>query len=84
MLKKKKTEMKFPIWLNEISRVSAVPGCRLDPAWHSGLKDPALLQLQHRLQLQLRSEPWPWNPINLQGSLKKKKRLGVLLWHTTG
>ena len=30
-------------------------------AWHSGLNDPALLQLQHRLQLQLRFFPWPEN-----------------------
>ena len=35
----------------------------------SGLKDPALPQLQHRLQLQLRFNPWPWNfhmPLALQ------------------
>ena len=31
------------------------------PAWNSGLKDPVLLQLWHRLQLQLRFNPWPEN-----------------------
>ena len=31
------------------------------PAWHSGLKDFALLQLQCRMRLQLRFSPWPWN-----------------------
>ena len=30
------------------------------PAWHSGLKDLAVLQLCHRLQLPLGSDPWPW------------------------
>ena len=30
-------------------------------AQHSGLKDPVLLQLQHTLQLQLRSDPWTGN-----------------------
>ena len=31
------------------------------PAWHSGLKDPVLPPLQPRLQLWLRSDPWPGN-----------------------
>ena len=31
------------------------------PAQHSGLKDLALLQLQHRSQLQLRFNSWPRN-----------------------
>ena len=56
------------------------------PAQHSGLKDPGLLQLQHRLQLQLGSDPWPGNSIccrvakkerknnNKKKKLKKKKR----------
>ena len=38
-------------------------GCRFDP-WPSGLKDPALLQLQCRVQLRLQSLAWelhvPW------------------------
>ena len=45
---------------------SAAPGCRFEPqvaglipARHSGLKDLALLQLPHRLQLRLGSDPWP-------------------------
>ena len=33
---------------------------RFIPAWHSGLKDPALPQLWHRLQPQLRLNLWPW------------------------
>ena len=30
---------------------------------HSGLKDQVLLQLQHRLQLRLESDPWSENSI---------------------
>ena len=31
------------------------------PVWHSGLKDPALLQLWRRSQLWLTFNPWPRN-----------------------
>ena len=31
------------------------------PAWHSGLKGPALPQLWHSLQLKLGLNPWPKN-----------------------
>ena len=31
------------------------------PAWHSGLKDPVLLQLWQRSQLQCGFDPWPRN-----------------------
>ena len=41
-------------------------------AWHSGLKDPALSQLQYRWQLKLRSDPWPGNSMP-QGSQKRRK-----------
>ena len=41
------------------------------PARHSGLKDPVLPQLQHRSQLQLRSDPW-----YAVGQPKKGKKKG--------
>ena len=31
--------------------------------WHGGLTDPAVPQLQHKLQPQIRSDPWPRNSI---------------------
>lgn len=38
------------------------------------VKDPALPQLQHRLQLQLRSAPWPRNPIWHRAAKKEKEK----------
>lgn len=45
--------------------------------WHSGLKDPALLQLQHRLQLWLGSDSWPGNSICHQEAKKKKEKYSL-------
>lgn len=45
----------FHVWLNRISEGSS--------ARHSGLKDPGLVQLWHRLQLPLGSDPRPGNSI---------------------
>ena len=38
------------------------------------VKDLALLQLQHRLQLRLRSDPWLGDSICHAGSQKRKKK----------
>ena len=38
------------------------------------VKDPVLLQLRHRLQLQLGCDPWPGNSHTPQSSQKKKKK----------
>ena len=52
-------------------------------AWHSGLKDPALLHLWHRSQLWLRFSPWTGNfHMAWVQPLKKKekekgKKMGV-------
>ena len=43
-------------------------------AWHSGLKDPALSQLQRRSQLSLGSDPWPGNPWSSQKRKKRKEK----------
>ena len=43
------------------------------PTRHSGLKDLAMPQLQHRSPLQLRSDPWPGNSTCRAGQPKKKK-----------
>ena len=42
----------------------------LSPAWSSGLKDPALLQLWHGLQLWLRFNPWPGIPYAASTAIK--------------
>ena len=55
---KKKCSEEFQLQCNRVSRVSAAPGCRFHPQpLHSGVKDPALPQLQHRSQLQLGADP---------------------------
>ena len=41
-------------------------------AQHSWLKDPALLQLQHKLQLWLTSDPWPASTICHRVARKEK------------
>ena len=74
---------KFLLWHNRISSISAAPGDRFDClAWHSRLKDLVLPQLLRRLQLWLRSDPWPWNSICHRATKKetkiKKSPWGVL------
>ena len=50
--------------VQQIGSVSAGPGRKVQAlARHSGLKDPAWLQLWHRSQLRLGSDPWPRNSI---------------------
>ena len=48
-------------------------------AQHSRLKDLVLPQLWHRLQLQLRSDPWPWNSI-CHRAAKKEKKIKTIFW----
>ena len=70
-----KRKREFLLWCNRIRGVSAAPGCRFDPlAWHSGVKDPAVRQLQCRLQMWLRSDPWPRNSICYRVAKKKKRK----------
>ena len=45
------------------------------PSWHSGLNNPALLQLWHRLQLWLRFSSWPGKFHMPQVQPKKKKKV---------
>ena len=60
----------FPLWCNGIPRVSGLCCTTqvLSPAWHSGLKDPALPQLRGRLQL----IPGPGTPYATERPKKKK------------
>ena len=44
------------------------------PAWHGGLKDPAMPQLQHRSQLWLECNPWPQNFYMPQVQPLKRRR----------
>ena len=56
-------------WVPVEEQVRSLPG-------HSGLKDLALLQLQHRTQLQLRFNPWPGTCVR-HGCGHKKKKLKI-------
>ena len=66
--------MQWDRWHLRSARMQVRP-----PAQHSGLKDLALPQLWHRLQLQLRSDPWPRNFHMQLGSQNKKKRAQLTL-----
>ena len=44
------------------------------PAQHSGLKEPALLQLWHRSHLQLAFNPWPQELPYAMGMATKKSK----------
>ena len=48
-------------WVKNLTAVAWVSAETwvLSLAWHSGLKDAELLQLQHSSQLRLRFDPWP-------------------------
>ena len=73
--KRKNHCSKFFLCLNGIGSISIVPGMQIQfPAWHSGFKDPGLLQLWHRLQLQLGSDPWPGNSLCCRAAKKEKKK----------
>ena len=43
-------------------------------AWHSGLKDPVLIQFWHRSQMQLGFSSWPRNFHVLSCGFKKKRQ----------
>ena len=61
--------------------VAAAPRHRFRSlAQHSGLKDPALPQLQHRLQRWLGSDPWPRNStcLRVAKNEKKKRRMWIV------
>ena len=59
----------FLLWHNRISSISAAPGYGFDPsAWHSGVKDQALPQLQ------LGSDSGPGNFHMQWGGQKKKEK----------
>lgn len=61
------------LWCNGIRGVSLAPGHRFDPKpqW---VKDLVLPQLQLKLQLQLRSNPWPRNSISYRVAKNRKKK----------
>ena len=50
-------------WVKNLTAAAqvAAKACIQSLAWSSRLKDPALLQLEHRSQLWLKFSPWPRN-----------------------
>ena len=73
--------MEFPLWRNGISRSMQSQDEGSIPGPRSELKDLALLQLQHRLQLRLRSDPWCRNSIHCQVAKEEKKKGGIHVIH---
>ena len=65
--------VQFLLWHRGIGGVSAAPEVP-SLAWHSELKDPSLLQLRHRLQPWLRSDPSPGTSMCHEAVKKKKKK----------
>ena len=69
----------FPPWCSEESVCGGLGCCGgmgLIPCWCSGLKDPALPQLQRGSWLWFRFDPWPGNfPMPWVWPLKKKKKV---------
>ena len=49
----------------------------LSLAQHSGSKDPALVQLRHKLRLRLRSDPWPRSSMCCRAAKKRKQNKRV-------
>ena len=56
---KRKDISEFLLWHNRIGGFCIARTQVWSPDWYSGLKDPVLPNLWSRLQLQLRSDPWP-------------------------
>ena len=68
----KNPQAKFPLWHNRIGSILGVLDTGSTPSPAQRVKDPVLPQLQLRLQLQLRSDPWPRSSIH-GGAAKKEK-----------
>ena len=71
--------MKFPLQVPVVAQWDQWPLCSARtqvqaPAWHSGLKDLVLPQLQCRLQLWLISDPWSRNSICHRAAEKEKEK----------
>ena len=67
--RQKKRETEFRLW-----PACLYGGTSLIPSLAHWVKDPVLLKLRCRVQLQLRFDPWSGDFHMLRGQLKKKKR----------
>lgn len=81
----------FPLWCRWISGISAAPGLGFSPRSGAvGSKDPAFLQLWHRLWLQLRFDPWLGASGTSEGAIQgayTKQTCGAVgwrIWHCPG
>ena len=70
---KKEKILEFPLWLNGVNSVLEALEADSIPGPAQWVKDPALPQLWLRLQLWLRSDPWPGNSICLRAAKSEKK-----------
>ena len=59
------------LWINDLAYLYGIASLIPDPVWW--VKDPALLQLWHRSQMQLRISYWPRNSHMLGMQPKKAK-----------
>ena len=64
----------MPLWCNRVVSVLGALGRRCDPSPALWVEGPALLQLQLRLQLWLRSDPCPGNSICHRAAKKEKRK----------
>ena len=68
----KKPNREFPPWHNRVCSLE-IWDAGLMPSLARWVRDPALPQLQQRLQLQLGSDPWPGNSVGSRAAKKGKK-----------
>ena len=71
MVRSKLCFREFPLWHNRIGSVLRAPRCRFH--LRPSTVDLVFLQLQLRLKLQFRSDPWPENSICRKAAKTNKR-----------
>ena len=68
-------------WVKNLTSAAQVTAKVQFLAQHRQLKDPVLPQLQHRSQLQLRFNLWPWELPSATSVAIKKRNQNIRLIH---